>query len=138
MNKIQPNIYLRLDLIYNFQDLVDKYFNKWVKNAGRDGMTNYVHFLGAGHVSHYLFLYRNLYKYSQQGFESMMNKIKIIYAKATSRGGAGAKIRSHILQISHFMLRMMMWNSGRGDAYFRKKYGDEIVDDAVAEDGILH
>ena len=116
------------EMIYNFQDLVDKYFNKWVKIAGRDGMTNYVHFLGAGHVSHYLFLYRNLYKYSQQGFESMMNKIKIIYAKATSRGGAGAKIRSHILQISHFMLRMMMWNSGHGEAYFRNKYS-EIIDD---------
>ena len=108
--------------------MVDKYFNKWVKIAGQDGMTNYVHFLGSGHVSHYLFLYLNLYKYSQQGFESTMNKIKIIYSKATSHGGARAQIRSHILQISHFMLLMMMWNSGHGEAYFCNKYL-EIIDD---------
>ena len=48
--------------IYDFLELVDEYFNKWVNIAGQDGMTNYIHFLGPNHVSHYLFLYRDLYK----------------------------------------------------------------------------
>ena len=127
-------------MIYEFQDKVDGYYKKWIKLTGRNGMTNYIHFLGSGHVAYYFFKYRNLYRFSQQGFEAMMGKIKAIYHRCTSRGGNGSaeEDRSHILQVAHFLMRMMMWNSGRGDAYFRKKYGDEIVDDAVAEYGILH
>lgn len=39
--------------------------------TGRDGMTNYFHFLHAGHFSFYLLRVKvkNLYKYSQQGSE---------------------------------------------------------------------
>ena len=57
-----------------------------------------------------------------------MNETKFIYSKATPRGGAAAQIRSHILQISPFMLRMMMWNSGHEEDYFCNKYL-EIIDD---------
>ena len=49
------------EMIYSFQDKVDKYYEKWINLTGRNGMTNYIHFLGSGHVAYYLFKYRNLY-----------------------------------------------------------------------------
>ena len=127
------------EMIYSFQDKVDKYYEKWINLTGRNGMTNYIHFLGSGHVAYYLFKYRNLYRFSQQGFEAMMGKIKAIYHRCTSRGGNGSaeQTRSHILQVAHFLLRMMMWHSGVGDNYFRQKYVDEILDDAEKECGAL-
>ena len=127
------------DMIYDLQSKIDVYYVKWIKLTGRNGMTNYIHFMGSGHVVYYLFKYRNLYRYSQQGFEAMMGKIKAIYHRCTSRGGSGSteEDRSHILQVAHFLLRMMMWHSGRGDAYFCQKYGNDIVDDAKEECGEL-
>ena len=72
-------------IIYDLQDKIDIYFFKWIKLCGRNGMTNYIHFKGSGHVCYYLFKYRNLYQCSQQIFETMMSKIKAIYHKCTSR-----------------------------------------------------
>ena len=126
-------------MIYSFQDKVDEYYEKWINLTGQNGMTNYIHFLGSGHVAYYLFKYRNVYRFSQQGFEAMMGKIKAIYHRCTSRGGNGSakQTRSHILQVAHFVLCMMMWHSGVGDNYFRQKYGNKIVDGAEEECGAL-
>ena len=122
------------EMIFEFQEICDDYCSQWAALSSRDGQTNYIHFIKAGHVSHFFFLYRSLYKYSQQGFEAMMAKIKSIYHKCTSRGGNGSENRSHILQVCHFLLRMMMWNSGHGEAYFRAKYADSI--DEMEADGL--
>ena len=113
------------EMILEFQKLADRYSTSWANLAGRDGQTNYEHFFRSGHFAYYLYLYGNLYKYSQQGFEAMMGKIKCIYEKATSRGGHGAKTRSHILQIVHFLIRNMLWRSGIGQEYFDQKYGND-------------
>ncbi len=37
-----------------FQDLCDDFFIKILDLKGRDGMTNYIHMLGSGHMSYYL------------------------------------------------------------------------------------
>ena len=50
----------------------------WRELTGRDGMTNYEHSMYTGHISHFLRLYGNLYRFSQQGFEAMMSKVKCI------------------------------------------------------------
>ena len=115
--------------IRQFQQLADEYSEMWAHLTGLDGQTNYEHSIKSSHLSYYLSRYGNLYKYSQQGFEAMMSKIKCIYSRCTSRGGAGAEVRSHILQICHFLIRSMLWNSGHGDMYFKKKYCEDIVDD---------
>ena len=47
-------------IIYDLQDKIDIYFVKWIKQCGRNGMTNYIHFKGSGHACYYLFKYRNL------------------------------------------------------------------------------
>ena len=68
-----------------------------------------------------LFLCGNLYKYSQQGFEAIMSKVKEIYQYYTSKGQHGAEVQSYILQIWHFLIQMMLWNSINGDSCFKKK-----------------
>ena len=116
-----------------FQKLADEYSEMWAHLTGRDGQTNYEHSIRCGHLSYYFSQYGNLYKYSQQGFEAMMAKIKCIYHRCTSRGGAGAEVRSHILQICHFLIRSMLWNSGHGDMYFNKKYSDSATADETCD-----
>ena len=114
--------------IREFQQLADEYGAKWREVAGRDGQTNYEHFIWSGHLCYFLYKYGNLYMFSQQGFEAMMSRVKCIYHKCTSRGN-GSKIRSHILQICHFLIRNMLWISGHGEAYFRTKYDDKNYND---------
>ena len=102
---------------------------------GRDSKANYEHYIWADHVSHYLNLYGNLYRFSQQGFEAMMSRVKCIYYRCTSRGGNGSTIRSHILQICHFVVQSMLWNSGHGEAYFKAKYS--MLDDTMNNNGLF-
>jgi hypothetical protein len=65
--------------IEDFQTLVDHWFNKWIKLTGCNGLSNYMHIVGSGHLVFYLREWGNLYKYSQQGWESFNLLIKSIY-----------------------------------------------------------
>jgi hypothetical protein len=40
--------------IDTFQSKADNFFGKWLNLVGYDGITNYVHMLGAGHVRYFL------------------------------------------------------------------------------------
>ena len=97
--------------VRGFQTLADKYGEMWREVAGRNGQTNYEHNIVKSHVSYYLNLVENLYRFSQQGFEAVMSRVKCIYHKYIARGGHGAEVWSHILQICHFLIRNMLWNS---------------------------
>ena len=50
------------------------------EQVGVELITNYMHLLGAGHVEYFLTKYRNLYRYNQQGWESLNNKITTIFS----------------------------------------------------------
>ena len=65
--------------IENFQEEADVFFRIWVGLHGSGGVTNYVHMIGAGHLSYYLYKWRNLYCYSQQGWESMNHLLKHLF-----------------------------------------------------------
>ena len=64
------------EMIFDFQDKIDKYYEKQIALTERNGMTNYIHFMESGCITYYLFKYRNLYQFLQQGFEAMMGKSK--------------------------------------------------------------
>jgi hypothetical protein len=53
-----------------FQDLIDVFFELWLEIFGQDGMSNYIHLLGSGHILYFLTKYGCLYIYSQQGWEA--------------------------------------------------------------------
>jgi hypothetical protein len=51
------------DDIDAFQASADSFFSKWLDLCGYDGITNYIHLLGAGHIRYFLSKWRNLNRY---------------------------------------------------------------------------
>jgi hypothetical protein len=47
-----------------FQDCMDDFFELWVELFGEEGVSNYIHLLGAGHMLYFLEKYDCLYLYS--------------------------------------------------------------------------
>jgi len=70
---------------------VDKFYVTWIALLLHEGVTNYIHMLGAGHIGEYLLYHCNLYKHSQQGWEAFNSLLKTFIFCRTGRGGAGNK-----------------------------------------------
>ena len=95
--------------------------------AGLEGMTNYIHLLGSGHISYYLKKYRNLYRYSNQSWERLNKRVKRFYLQRTQRGGHGKYVwKDHTNELvcmhtkpkARWLQRVIMWNTGLGAAHF--------------------
>jgi hypothetical protein len=69
--------------IARFQDLVDSFFLQYITETGVEGITNYIHMLSSWHVKYYIEVHKNLYKYSQQGCESLNAKYKQVFFNHT-------------------------------------------------------
>jgi hypothetical protein len=111
------------DEINLFQDLIDDFFLKYIKETGVEGITNYIHMLGSGHIKYYMELHRNLYKFSQQGWESLNSKYKQVFFRHTQRGGHyGAEKeeseRYYLFAVMRAFQREMLWISGDAEKYF--------------------
>jgi hypothetical protein len=101
--------------IEEFQTHADDWFEKWIQLVGRDGLTNYTHIVGAGHLSFYMREWGNLYRYSQQGWEAYNSLIKSVYYRRTQRGGhAGKKdaLSSRVVPLARWLQRKMFFLSG--------------------------
>ena len=59
------------DEMCNYQLLADSFLENYNHLAGRDGILDYMHLHKAGHCAYFLLLYGNVYKYSQQGYETV-------------------------------------------------------------------
>jgi hypothetical protein len=57
----------------------DIFFGLWVDLTDIEGLINYIHMIGCGHLTYYLREWRNLYRYSQQGWEALNSLLKNIY-----------------------------------------------------------
>jgi hypothetical protein len=82
---------------------------------GNMGMTNYFHIIAAGHLKYFLKEWRNLYRYSQQGWEGMNSVVKSLLHKRSQRGGHGGKRgerNSKTKPIARWSLRRMFFFSG--------------------------
>lgn len=97
--------------IVEFQYLVDDFYQLYIKTNDRAGVTNYFHMLGSGHISEFLFLYRNLYQHSQQGWESFNSYLKVFFFRRTSRGGGRGEF-NRVRQIARWLARRLVWMSG--------------------------
>jgi hypothetical protein len=111
------------DEIEEFQILIDDFYKRWIKLVGREGITNYIHMLGSGHIAYYLEKHRNLYKFSQQNWESLNEKMKVTYFRNTQRGGNFGKNTheseaSYLLSVLKIFQRELLWLSGIGDQIF--------------------
>lgn len=131
-----PSIMRRLRRRDNFSDAeivalqtdIDEWYNLWISLEGREGMTNYVHLLGSGHIAYYLRKYRNLYRYSNQSWERLNKRVKRFYLAKTQRGGHGKYTKEgieyrcpHTRPLARWLQRVIMWNTGKGEEYFIAK-----------------
>jgi hypothetical protein len=101
--------------IEDFQNLADDWYDKWVTMFGRDGITNYTHIVSSGHLAFYMTTWRNLYKYSQQGWEAYNSLIKSVYFRRTQRGGHGGKLdepNSRVTPLGRWLQRKLFFLSG--------------------------
>ena len=98
-----------------FQKDFDLFNQDWMKLHGKDGITNYIHLMSAGHMADYMYEWRNLYRHSQQGWESLNNLIKSFWFRRTGRGGAtgrGKGKKSKLASVAKWLQRRMMWMGG--------------------------
>jgi hypothetical protein len=115
--------------IEEFSDLCDDFYENWIELHQREGITNYIHLIGSGHVTYYLRRYRNLYRFSQQGWESLNSKVKRIFYKNTQKGGKGSKDKTYLLPVIRFLQRDLLWKTGRADRFFEDRYNKEVERD---------
>ncbi len=108
--------------INEFQLKVTDFFTAFVEEsgAGKEGVTNYIHMLGSGHIAYYMRAHRNLYKFSQQGWESLNEKVKLSFFNHTQRGGNFGtdnteQERSYLRSIFMFFQRELLWMSRIAD-----------------------
>jgi hypothetical protein len=114
--------------ISTFQRHIDNFFEAYVEKlgAGKEGVTNYIHMLASGHIRYYMITHRNLYKYSQQGWESLNEKFKLIFFNNTQCGGNFGKDtneaeRSYLKPVFRAFQRELLWISGVAEDYFLSK-----------------
>jgi hypothetical protein len=117
-----------------FQILADNFFREWLQLVGYNGVTNYVHMLGAGHLKYYLKKWRNLNRFSNQGWEAYNQMVASFWHHRTTKGGSKVD-RSRIRPIARWLLRLMMWKTGEGDRFFQECERNKVIprdeDDAL-------
>ncbi|CAB9529733.1 hypothetical protein SEMRO_2605_G332420.1 [Seminavis robusta] len=108
----------------SFHLMANRFMTQYVALFDGQGITNYIHMIGSGHLHYYLMRYGNLYKFSQQGWEAMNQKLKHFYFNNTNHGGCagssnGDMIRGdHVRPLMRMCQRSLMWRLGHGDAFF--------------------
>ena len=99
------------EVIASYQSHADKFFQAWVRLWQKEGITNYIHMIGAGHIADYLYKWRNLYRYSQQGWEAMNSLVKTFFFRRTSHGGGvrGVSKKSRLIHIARWLQRRLIF-----------------------------
>lgn len=98
-------------MVATYQCHADKFFQAWIHLWQKEGVTNYLHMIGSGHVAEYLFKWKNLYRFSQQGWEAMNSLIKTYFFRRTSHGGGvrGISKKSRLVPIARWLQRRMVF-----------------------------
>jgi hypothetical protein len=93
------------ETITAYQCHADKFFQAWVCLWQKEGITNYMHMIGSGHLADYLYKWNNLYRFLQQGWEAMNSLIKTFFFQRTSHGGGvwGASKKSRLIPIARWL-----------------------------------
>jgi hypothetical protein len=97
--------------VASYQSHADKFFQAWVRLWQKEGITNYIHMIGSGHIAEYLYKWKNLYRYSQQGWEAMNSLIKTFFFRRTSHGGGvrGDSQKSRLIPIARWLQRRLVF-----------------------------
>jgi hypothetical protein len=98
-------------MIASYQLHADKFYQAWVMLWQKEGITNYLHMIGSGHIADYLYKWKNLYRFSQQGWEAMNSFIKTFFFRRTSHGGGvrGSSKKSRLIPIARWLQRRLIF-----------------------------
>jgi hypothetical protein len=120
-----------LQQIDEFQCIADEFFQKWLDLTGYDGIMNYIHMLGVGHIRFFLTKWKNLNRFSNQGWEAYNAMIAAFWHHYTGKGGGkNEKQRSKVLPIARWILRFMLWCTVVAQAFFRNlELNNELSDE---------
>ena len=120
------------DQIDDFHVLCNTFFDLYVDIFKGEGITNYLHIIGSGHLVYYLLKYRNLYKFCQQGWEALNQLLKQFYFNNTNHGGCQGNSKSamvvgeHCKPLIRLCQRRIMWLLGLGQQFFE---GTAVVEE---------
>ena len=106
---------LTRDEIWAYQKKADYFFRDWIDCHAAEGMTNYVHMIGSGHVLEYLLHWGNLANHSQQGWEAFNSQFKTYFFNRTQRGGSvnkGRSKQSRMLPMARWVQRRTVFMAG--------------------------
>ena len=92
---------------------MNKFCSTMVQEYGRKIFTNYFHYVITNHLYDYMLEWKNLSRYSQQGWESLNALLKSFFFQRTSKGGG--KTKSKIYPMAKLIQRRVMWMSGIAD-----------------------
>jgi len=104
-----------------FQDLIDDFFEVWIAVFGEEGITNYIHMLGSGHIYFFLKKYCCLYLHSQQGWEALNLTIQTFILQSSQRGGKGSGgngSKSYIFPLVRMIIRDLLLKTYEADRFF--------------------
>jgi hypothetical protein len=93
-----------------------------------------MHMVGAGHVKFCLKKWRNLNRYSNQGWEYYNKTVAAFWHHRTTKGGS-TNDRSKIRAIARWTLRLMLWKTGVAQKFsLEQKQEDEEPPDESDDD----
>ena len=115
------------DEIWSYQFHADQFFQQWVGLHGSEGITNYAHMIGSGHIREYLKHYKNLSRHAQQGWEAFNSAFKRYFYSRTQRGGASSKgkgQKSRMKSMARWIQRRMIFMD---EACTEEKVYNELI-----------
>ena len=121
------------DDLDNFRDVSYEFYLKCVTHIGLTGITNYLHMWGCGHIHYCMKKYRNLHRYSQQGWEGLNSKITSVFFQHANKGGGKVTAnhaRSFLIAVARFLVRDIMWRSGEGEKFFLEKDSNDDLNNS--------
>ena len=114
------------EMIDELHHYAAKFMYLYVTLTDGEGVTNYIHLLGSGHITYYLAKYRNIAKFSQQGWEALNQLLKQFYFNNTNHGGSNGNRYGQLLKGQHLkpLMRLVqrrnMWLLGLAEEFFEK------------------
>jgi hypothetical protein len=138
------------DDIDSMHVMCNKFMSQWLELLGKDHLTNYMHIVGSGHLTYFASKFGNLYRYSQQGWESLNQLLKHYYFNNTNHGGAagnggkssvglynnGVISGNHCRPLMQLCQRSVTWKLGIGDAYFKDILQCANKEDHLDDEGL--
>ena len=138
---VHVNEKLHSTLEYTAEDIadlekhIDATYSVLVTSIGgaEHGITNYFHYLGSGHVIWMIRRYGNLWRFCNEGLESLNSLASKRYNGFNNKGGNKGRCKDNMKQkclpfevLGSWLARLSMWHLGTADTMFAVEFSDSI------------